>query len=41
MAAEETTTTARRGYSATKDQLLTRVKRVEGQVRGRRPMRRG
>src|ERR671939_595237 len=23
-----------RGYSATKDQLLTRLKRVEGQVRG-------
>jgi DNA-binding FrmR family transcriptional regulator len=27
----ETTT---RGYSATKDQLLTRLKRIEGQVRG-------
>ncbi len=25
---------APRGYSATKDQLLTRLKRVEGQVRG-------
>ncbi len=23
-----------RGYSATKDQLLTRLKRIEGQVRG-------
>jgi DNA-binding FrmR family transcriptional regulator len=27
-------TTPTRGYSATKDQLLTRLKRVEGQVRG-------
>ncbi len=26
--------TPTRGYSATKDQLLTRLKRVEGQVRG-------
>jgi CsoR family transcriptional regulator, copper-sensing transcriptional repressor len=30
-----TTTTAQtRGYSATKEQLLTRLKRIEGQVRG-------
>ena len=29
-----TTTTPTRGYSATKDQLLKRLKRVEGQVRG-------
>ena len=28
------TTTARRGYSATKDQLLSRLRRIEGQVRG-------
>ena len=28
------TSTPTRGYSATKDQLLTRLKRVEGQVRG-------
>src|SRR5215218_1210720 len=28
------TTTETRGYSATKDQLLTRLRRVEGQVRG-------
>jgi CsoR family transcriptional regulator, copper-sensing transcriptional repressor len=28
------TTTTTRGYSATKDQLLTRLKRIEGQVRG-------
>ena len=27
-------TTTTRGYSATKDQLLTRLRRVEGQVRG-------
>ena len=27
-------TTSTRGYSATKDQLLTRLRRVEGQVRG-------
>jgi len=26
--------TPTRGYSATKDQLLTRLKRIEGQVRG-------
>ena len=32
MATEATTPT--RGYSATKDQLLTRLKRIEGQVRG-------
>jgi DNA-binding FrmR family transcriptional regulator len=29
-----TSTTPARGYSATKDQLLKRLKRVEGQVRG-------
>jgi DNA-binding FrmR family transcriptional regulator len=29
-----TTTTRTRGYTATKDQLLTRLKRIEGQVRG-------
>jgi len=28
------TTTPARGYSATKDQLLKRLKRIEGQVRG-------
>jgi DNA-binding FrmR family transcriptional regulator len=28
------TTTQTRGYTATKDQLLTRLKRIEGQVRG-------
>jgi DNA-binding FrmR family transcriptional regulator len=28
------TTPATRGYSATKDQLLKRLKRIEGQVRG-------
>ena len=28
------TTTPTRGYSATKDQLLKRLKRIEGQVRG-------
>ena len=28
------TSTPTRGYSATKDQLLTRLKRIEGQVRG-------
>ena len=27
-------TTPARGYTATKDQLLTRLKRIEGQVRG-------
>jgi DNA-binding FrmR family transcriptional regulator len=27
-------TTPERGYSATKDQLLTRLRRIEGQVRG-------
>ena len=27
-------TPSRRGYSATKDQLLTRLRRIEGQVRG-------
>jgi DNA-binding FrmR family transcriptional regulator len=35
MAATETPTPApERGYSATKDQLLKRLRRVEGQVRG-------
>jgi CsoR family transcriptional regulator, copper-sensing transcriptional repressor len=29
-----TTATGKRGYSASKDQLLTRLSRVEGQVRG-------
>ena len=29
-----TDTTRKGGYSATKDQLLTRMKRIEGQVRG-------
>jgi CsoR family transcriptional regulator, copper-sensing transcriptional repressor len=29
-----TTTTPTRGYSATKDQLLNRLRRLEGQVRG-------
>ena len=28
------TTTPTRGYTATKDQLLNRLKRIEGQVRG-------
>ena len=28
------TTTAKRGYTATKDQLLNRLRRIEGQVRG-------
>ena len=32
--AETTTESATRGYSATKDQLQTRLKRIEGQVRG-------
>jgi DNA-binding FrmR family transcriptional regulator len=35
MASTETTrTTATRGYSATKDQLTKRLRRIEGQVRG-------
>jgi CsoR family transcriptional regulator, copper-sensing transcriptional repressor len=35
MAATETTrTTPTRGYSATQDQLLKRLRRIEGQVRG-------
>jgi DNA-binding FrmR family transcriptional regulator len=29
-----TTTAQRRGYTASKEQLLTRLKRIEGQVRG-------
>ena len=33
-ATETTETTPTRGYSATKDQLLKRLRRVEGQVRG-------
>jgi DNA-binding FrmR family transcriptional regulator len=33
-AADTTQTTHTRGYSATKDQLLKRLRRVEGQVRG-------
>ena len=32
--ATETTQTPTRGYSATKDQLLKRLRRIEGQVRG-------
>jgi CsoR family transcriptional regulator, copper-sensing transcriptional repressor len=28
------TTTTQRGYTATKDQLLNRLRRIEGQVRG-------
>ena len=35
MAATDTTQTQKKGgYSATKDQLLKRMKRIEGQVRG-------
>ena len=33
-AADPTPTTPARGYTATKDQLLKRLRRVEGQVRG-------
>jgi len=29
-----TSTTPTRGYTATKDQLLTRLRRIEGQIRG-------
>jgi DNA-binding FrmR family transcriptional regulator len=29
-----TTTSPQRGYTASKDQLLTRLRRIEGQVRG-------
>ena len=29
-----TTSTPKRGYTATKDQLLARLKRIEGQIRG-------
>ncbi|HEX5980492.1 MAG TPA: metal-sensitive transcriptional regulator, partial [Thermoleophilaceae bacterium] len=29
-----TATTNKHGYSATKEQLLTRLRRIEGQVRG-------
>src|SRR5438128_6915564 len=32
--ATETTPTPTRGYTATKDQLLKRLRRIEGQVRG-------
>lgn len=32
--ATETTTTPTRGYTASKEQLLKRLRRVEGQVRG-------
>jgi len=32
--ATETTTVPSRGYTATKDQLLKRLRRIEGQVRG-------
>ena len=35
MAANDTTNSERKGgYSATKDQLMTRMRRIEGQVRG-------
>jgi CsoR family transcriptional regulator, copper-sensing transcriptional repressor len=34
MAKQESRTTPTRGYSATKEQLLKRLARVEGQVRG-------
>jgi DNA-binding FrmR family transcriptional regulator len=34
MLAMATTSHGRRGYSATKDQLLKRLRKVEGQVRG-------
>ena len=34
MTAIETPAPQRRGYTATKDQLRTRLKRIEGQVRG-------
>ena len=34
MAATDTTTERKGGYSATKDQLLKRMRRIEGQVRG-------
>src|SRR4051794_4629580 len=33
-ATDSTTATPTRGYTATKDQLLKRLKRIEGQVRG-------
>jgi CsoR family transcriptional regulator, copper-sensing transcriptional repressor len=33
-AADTTNTTPTRGYTATKDQLLKRLRRIEGQVRG-------
>jgi CsoR family transcriptional regulator, copper-sensing transcriptional repressor len=29
-----TSTSSKHGYSATKEQLLTRLRRIEGQVRG-------
>src|SRR6476661_5808644 len=32
--ATKTTATPTRGYTATKDQLVTRLRRIEGQVRG-------
>jgi CsoR family transcriptional regulator, copper-sensing transcriptional repressor len=34
MADTATTTTPTRGYTATKDQLLARLRRIEGQIRG-------
>src|ERR1700761_4605565 len=34
MLAGMATTTTTRGYTATKDQLLARLKRIEGQIRG-------
>jgi CsoR family transcriptional regulator, copper-sensing transcriptional repressor len=38
MATTETQARAQRGYSATKDQLQTRLRRIEGQVRGLQAM---
>ncbi|MEA2441126.1 MAG: CsoR family transcriptional regulator, copper-sensing transcriptional repressor, partial [Thermoleophilaceae bacterium] len=34
MTATQSTTTPARGYSENKDQLLTRLRRIEGQTRG-------
>jgi DNA-binding FrmR family transcriptional regulator len=38
MATTDSATTATRGYSATKDQLQKRLRRIEGQVRGLQAM---
>ncbi|HZP30747.1 MAG TPA: metal-sensitive transcriptional regulator [Acidimicrobiia bacterium] len=38
MSASEPRTTPERGYSATKEQLLNRLRRIEGQVRGLQSM---